>query len=285
MKKFILFLGIVKFFLIFSPLYSYAQGKNEPKITEDEDGNVWVEIEPNPFYEAIMHPVIDVENGEIDDCFSTMYSISLKRFGYLLKNDIVGYNGLENEYKTDLQKEEFKKSKEYELLAPNFKEAQECVKRSDFCILYNLRHKEPYNVSKKAFVFSFLEKDFNVTSKSGYIGLGSGVCVTSPLKYTQVSKVLFDGKPCLKQSLTLPYKDTRNALRIEKDMENPNCSTYLVFKVRIQNMEQEKRMTNFGGNVGTMLFPWNYLLCKTVGIYIVNRKTEEVLGDFSNLLK
>ena len=113
------------------------------RYTEDEDGNLWVEIEPDPFLDAIMHRAIDVKNGKIDKCFGS--SISIEYFKRLLDNDIVGYYDLEDKYKTDLQKEELKKTMEYKSLVQNFKEEQECVKNSYFCILYNLRYNKPYN--------------------------------------------------------------------------------------------------------------------------------------------
>lgn len=252
--------------------------------TTDKEGTTWVEVKSNPFLETIICPMIDIEKGEVDDCISSMYSIPMDKFMCLINGDVIGYNELKDRYKTELQRAEFKKTEEYKILLMDFKEAQNCIKNTEFGILYNLRYNNPYSVSKKAFVFSIGVADYKVTNRKGYIGLGNDVCVTFPLKYTNISKVLLDNNYSIVQKITLPYTDTKTALKIEKDMDNPYCSTYLLFKVKIQDVEQIKRNINYGGYIGTQASICDYLLCKTTGLYIVNTDNEEVLGKFNNIL-
>lgn len=195
----------------------------------------------------------------------------------LMNKDVFGYFGLNQKYETPLQKNAFKKTEEYDSYLSQLNYDYSCLFTSKFYILYNLRYNEAYNIDKKSFIFRIGVLDWQRTSQSGYIGFGKNICTSFPTNKLNVKKTReYNNELYAYQYIQIPIADEDLALKIEEDMSNPYCSTCLLFVVELNKVSSEKHPE----------FPWaqNNILAKTVNLYMVNTKTEQIYCDLSELV-
>lgn len=195
----------------------------------------------------------------------------------LLRKDAFGYFALKRKYSTPLQQQTFMQTEEYANYLQRLESDYSLFKNSEFSISYNLRYNSPYDIDNKCFIFKTMVADFLRTSLSGYIGFNGNINTTFPRKYLKIQKVrAFDGELYAEQYLRIPLTDTKCALNIETDMENPYCSTCLVFIVKLDKVVSEKSPE--------FLWALDNILLKTERLYIANTKTGEHYCDLSKLL-
>jgi hypothetical protein len=195
----------------------------------------------------------------------------------LINKDIFGYFKLNQKYKTPLQKNAFKKTEEYTNYLSIFDYDYSCLATSKFYILYNLRYNTAYEIDKKSFIFRIGILDWQRTNQSGYIGLGKNICTTFPADKLNIKKKReYNGELYSYQYIQIPIADEELALKIEGDMSNPYCSTCLLFVVELNKTLSEKHPE----------FSWaqNNILAKTINLYMVNTKTEQIYCDLSELV-
>lgn len=195
----------------------------------------------------------------------------------LLEKDVFGYFDLYDEYPTELKQSVFKKSKEYANYLARLEEDYAFLMSSEYRIDYNLKHNKPYDVNNKCFIFEVSIPDYKRISLSGYVGLGNNINTTFPVKYLKTNKIRdYFGALIVRQYLQIPLADEETALKIETDMDNPYCSTCLVFVVKLNKAVSEKNSELF--------VTMDNILLKTVKLYIMNTKTGEIYCDLSDLL-
>lgn len=195
----------------------------------------------------------------------------------LMNKDVFGYFGLNQKYETPLQKNAFKKTEEYDSYLSQLNYDYSCLSTSKFYILYNLRYNSEYDIDKKSFIFRVGVLDWQRTSQSGYIGFGKNICTSFPANKLNIKKTReYNNELYAYQYIQIPIADEDLALKIEKDMANPYCSTCLLFVVELNKVSSEKHPE----------FPWaqNNILAKTVNLYMVNTKTEQIYCDLSELV-
>lgn len=222
---------------------------------------------------------IDVGNGVWDTgkFYIEDSKLSKEQVAALLKKDVIGYFDLYDEYPTELKQSVFKKSEEYANYLARLEEDYAFLMSSEYRIAYNLKYNKSYDVNNKCFNFEVAVRDYQRISLSGYVGFGNNINTTFPLKYLKVKKTReFDGSLYAWQYLQIPLADEETALKIETDMDNPYCSTCLVFVVKLNKAVSEKHPE----------FYWalDNILLKTVKLYIMNTKTGEIYCDLSKLL-
>lgn len=195
----------------------------------------------------------------------------------LINKDVFGYFGLNQKYETPLQKNAFKKTQEYATYLSELNYDYSCLSTSKFYILYNLRYNTAYDIDKKSFIFRIGVLDWQRTNQSGYIGFGNNICTTFPPNKLNIKRTReYNNELYAYQYIQIPIADENLALKIEKDMSNPYCSTCLLFVVELNKVSSEKHPE----------FPWtqNNILAKTVNLYVVNTKTEQIYCDLSELV-
>lgn len=195
----------------------------------------------------------------------------------LMNKDVFGYFGLNQKYETPLQKNAFKKTEEYANYLSQLNYDYSCLSTSKFYILYNLRYNSEYDINKKSFIFRIGILDWQRTSQSGYIGFGKNICTSYPANKLNIKKTReYNNELYAYQYIQIPIVDEDLALKIEEDMSNPYCSTCLLFAVELNKVSLEKHPE----------FPWaqNNILAKTINLYMVNTKTEQIYCDLSELV-
>lgn len=195
----------------------------------------------------------------------------------LMNKDVFGYFGLNQKYETPLQKNAFKKTEEYTNYLSLLNYDYSCLSASKFYILYNLRYNSEYDIDKKSFIFRVGVLDWQRTSQSGYIGFGKNICTSFPTNKLNIKKEReYNNELYAYQYIQIPIANEDLALKIEEDMSNPYCSTCLLFVVELNKVSSEKHPE----------FPWaqNNILAKTINLYMVNTKTEQIYYDLSELV-
>lgn len=223
---------------------------------------------------------IDTKSGKIylsggneDD-----YEIrSVEQVASLMQKDVFGYFRLNQKYSTPLQKSAFSKTEEYANYMSEIDYHYSYIFDSKFYILYNLRYNEAYDLNKKAFVFHVMILDFLRTNQAGYLGFGKNINTSLPPNILMVKKERWqDGELYANQYIKIPIADENLALKIEEDMDNPYCSTCLMFVVQLNKTSTEKHPE--------FMFAKDNILAKTVNLYMVNTKTEQIYCDLSELV-
>jgi hypothetical protein len=195
----------------------------------------------------------------------------------LMNKDVFGYFGLNQKYETPLQKNAFKKTEEYTNYLSQLNYDYSCLSTSKFYMLYNLRYNSEYDIDKKSFIFRVGVLDWQRTSQSGYIGFGKNISTSFPANKLNIKKTReYNNELYAYQYIQIPIADEDLALKIEEDMSNPYCSTCLLFVVELNKVSSEKHPE----------FPWaqNNILAKTINLYMVNTKTEQIYCDLSELV-
>lgn len=242
------------------------------------------------FYTKVLGPTacfIDYKGNEIEIPEEPMnIDVPIQKVVSILNKDIFGYYDLTRRYTTPLQQSEFKKSQEYRELSEAFNQTYKNCKDCNFYILYNLHDNTAFDVSSKCFKFKIGINDYNTTTKPGYLGLGNNICLSYPTGKLKIRKTLtrsgsdywFD------QYITTPKISEELAMSIEHSMAKYPCPISLLFIVKLGYISTEKRSMDFGGNIGRQTITNQFIMCKTVGLYIVNIKTNEVICDLSSIL-
>lgn len=223
---------------------------------------------------------IDAKNGNIylSGGNEDEYEIrSVKQVVSLMRKDVFGYFGINQKHSTPLQKRAFSKTEEYTNYMSVIDYHHSYISDSKFYILYNLRYNQAYDLNKKAFVFRVMVLDFLRTNQAGYLGFGKNINTSLPSNMLMVKKERRqDGELYANQYIQIPIADENLALKIEEDMANPYCSTYLMFVVQLNKTSTEKHPE--------FMFAQDNILAKTVNLYMVNTKTEQIYCDLSELV-
>lgn len=202
---------------------------------------------------------------------------SVEQVASLMQKDVFGYFRLNQKYSTPLQKSAFSKTEEYANYMSEIDYHYSYIFDSKFYILYNLRYNEAYDLNKKAFVFHVMILDFLRTNQAGYLGFGKNINTSLPPNILMVKKERWqDGELYANQYIKIPIADENLALKIEEDMANPYCSTCLMFVVQLNKTSTEKHPES--------MFAQDNILAKTVNLYMVNTKTEQIYCDLSGLI-
>lgn len=223
---------------------------------------------------------IDAKNGKfyLSGGNEDEYEIrSVEQVASLMQKDVFGYFGLNQKYSTPLQKSAFSKTEEYTDYMSEIDYHHSYIFDSKFYILYNLRYNSEYDINKKSFIFRIGVLDWQRTSQLGYIGFGKNICTSYPANKLNVKKTReYNNELYVYQYIQIPIADEDLALKIEEDMSNPYCSTCLLFVVELNKVSSEKHPE----------FPWaqNNILAKTINLYMVNTKTEQIYCDLSELV-
>lgn len=239
-------------------------------------------------YKSILrsHPYINIEGDEVEFPSEPMwYTEKIEKLVNLLNKDVFSFYDLNDKYPTELQKNCHKKSDEYiNSTLPSFDEVYNATRTSKFYTLYNLRYNKSYDTQNRCFNFSIGIPDYRTTKLSGYIGLGGDFCISFPTNRVVIKKNPTDyGDYYLSQYVRTPIISEEMALRIEKEMEKPTCSIYLMFIVQPNKISRETRTINYGGNVGRQNVSTDYILAQTIGWYIVDIEKEIILCDLSDV--
>lgn len=223
---------------------------------------------------------IDAKNGKIylSGGNEDEYEIrKVEQVVALMRKDVFAYFGLNQKYSTPLQKSTFSKTDEYTNYMSVIDYHHSYIFDSKFYILYNLRYNQAYDLNKKAFVFRVMILDFLRTNQAGYLGFGKNINITLPSNMLTVKKERWqDGELYSNQYIQIPIADKNLALKIEEDMANPYCSTCLMFVVQLNKTSTEKHPE--------FMFAQDNILAKTVNLYMVNTKTEQIYCDLSELV-
>ncbi|MFR9509915.1 MAG: hypothetical protein SNH07_09240 [Rikenellaceae bacterium] len=221
---------------------------------------------------------IDVESGKFTLLNgSRSESYNRQKMVSLINKDVFGFFSLNNEYKTELQRASFSQTAEYQKYMTTINHHHSYIFGNKFYILYNLRYNNAYDVNNKSFTFDISTVDYNRTRLSNYIGFGNNICTTFPSNKLNTKRVrAYNGELYAHHYINIPISDTNLALKMEKDMENPYCSTYLMFVVELDKVSSEKHPE--------FPFDQSYILCKTVNSYVVNIKEKKIYCDLSNIL-
>lgn len=202
---------------------------------------------------------------------------SVEQVASLMQKDVFGYFGLNQKYSTPLQKSAFSKTEEYTNYMSEIDYHHSYIFDSKFYILYNLRYNSEYDINKKSFIFRIGVLDWQRTNQLGYIGFGKNICTSYPANKLNIKKTReYNNELYAYQYIQIPVAEEDLALKIEKDMSNPYCSTCLLFVVELNKVSSEKHPE----------FTWaqNNILAKTINLYMVNTKTEQIYCDLSELV-
>lgn len=229
------------------------------------------------------HPYIDIEDDEVViPAYPMETTRKIEYLAYLLEKDLFSYFDLNEEYPTQLQKNAFKKTDEYSNYLEQLNADYKSTISEKFYILYNLRYNKPYDTNKKCFQFDLGVIASGTTKLAGYIGLSSNsspasVCITFPQNRLTIKKELtYDRSDYwLSQYIRIPIRSEELALKIEKEIANPYCSIYLMFIVKPNKVSREIH-PRYG-------YYQDFILAKTIGLYIVDVEKETILCDLSNL--
>lgn len=232
------------------------------------------------------YPYIDLEKDEV--CIpSEPMEITGKRemLVHLLDKDMYSYFDLNDKYPTPLQKNTYKRTQEYAWNLEQFNADYKATTTSKFYILKSLQYNTAYDINKRCFYFRLGVQALDMTKVPGYIGLTSltgspsDVCITFPSNRLTVKKELtYDGSDYwISQYIRTPIISEELAMRIEKGMEKPDCPISLMFIVIPQRVSKEIRNWKYGQ------IQQNFILAKTVGLYIVDTQKETILCDLSKI--
>lgn len=232
------------------------------------------------------YPYIDLEDDEVCIPSEPMETTGKREMLFhLLDRDMYSYFNLNEEYPTQLQKNAYKKTQEYAWNLEQFNADYKATTTSKFYILKNLRYNKNYDVNKRCFNFNLGVNALDVTNIPGYIGLTdltgspSDVCITFPSNRLTIKKErTYDGSGYwVSQYIRTPIISEELAMEIEQGMAKPNCPIALMFIVIPQKVSKEIRTWKYGK------IQQNFILAKTVGLYIVDTQKEQILCNFSKI--
>ena len=233
------------------------------------------------------YPYIDVETDKVEFPAEPMEIYGdINKLVALLNKDIFSFYDMNDKYPTPLQKNAYMNTEEYlNTYLPSFNEVYQATIEGKFIVLYNLRYNKPYDIQNRCFKFRIGVRDFYKTRKNGYISMGNALCVSFPKERLKTTKTPIDkGNYYFYQDITTPSIPEDIALKIEQEMDKPTCSVCLMFIVQPRSVSQETQYVNFGGYIGAQEITTDFVFAKTIGLYIVDTETYEVLADISNIL-
>lgn len=232
------------------------------------------------------YPYIDIEDDEVCIPSEPMETTGKREMlVHLLNKDMYSYFDLNDKYPTQLQKNAYKKTQEYVWNLEQFNADYKAVTTSKFYILKNLQYNTAYDVNKRCFNFNLGVTALDMTNVPGYIGLSSStgspsyVCVTFPSsRLTTKKELTWDGRDYwISQYIRTPIISEELAMRIEQGMSKLDCPIALMFIVIPQRVSKEIRNWKYGQ------LQQNFILVKTVGLYIVDTQKETILCDLSKI--
>lgn len=182
----------------------------------------------------------------------------------ILDLNVVSYYDIEG-YETELKREFFKETEEYQQYETALKEIRKNFKNSSFYYIHSLE--SDYNLEKRGFLYEIELYESNYANFPGYINHGT-LCIEYatkrfPNNKLDVSKVGGGRNFFYVQQTYFPIIDKRLALRIE-EAGYYKVGVLFVFKIDSTKV------------VGAGIWSNTFILTKTEGIYIVNTETGEV---------
>jgi len=207
---------------------------------------------------------------------------SVDEISALLQKDVIKYYKLYNKYSTELQVNEFKKTERYQELYNSMMEDYNIVTKGTGYWMFNMRYNNPYDVKNRCFNIKIGFDDLYRYSASGYLCLKEGVALTYPSTYLsrtqQQSNLATNGvfNYNIVKTTTIPEE---TALKIEKTLRDPYCSTRLLLVFKLTKGTKEKK------SAGYYQLTQNFVVGETIGAYLVNEKTGEVYADMSSIFK
>lgn len=235
----------------------------------------------NKYDDIVNGYAVDIEEGTIER-FNEMdgekYPEPISSFIQILNLDAFNYYEFNKKYTSDLQRETFKKSKEYADYVGYIKQDRDEIIANKYYVFYNLRYNYKYDVGKRAFVFKLGLYDWQRTHTSGYVTVGKkNISVSFPASRTKLtSRRDYYNELYVEQLITIPFNNDEAAIQIEKEIDNPYCSAFLVFEVSLVKSVTEKN--------SEMPIPQTFLLAKTSGLYLIDKRTKSA-WDVSAALK
>lgn len=196
----------------------------------------------------------------------------------LLRKDLIAYYGLGNRYNTELKVKAYKQTDDYQDTYETMMEEYNFFTQGKGYLLYNLRYNSNYDTAKRCFLFKIGFDDLYKYSQPNYLCFEKGLVLTYPNAYlsrtTQNTNLASNGifNYNILKTTVIPEE---KALKIENEMESPNCNVRLLLIFKITKSATEKKV------VGGYYVNQNFVIGKTIAAYIINQKTGEVYADMS----
>lgn len=163
----------------------------------------------------------------------------------LLRKDVIGYYGLGDKYNTELKVKAYKQTDDYRDTYETMMEEYKLFTQGKGYILYNLRYNSNYDVAKRCFMFKIGFDDLYRYSQPHYLCFEKGFSLIYPTAYLTRTK----------QETNLATNGTYNynilkttvipeetALKIENEMEDPNCNARLLIIFKLTSTANEKKL-------------------------------------------
>jgi len=159
------------------------------------------------------------------------------------------------------------------------------IKRNEFVLLYKLSdYRLTYNTTNGRLTFYIGVNDYNASLDMKYIGVGKEICLTFPTSRVKRERTRTRyGDYFIQQflSVNMPQNVAKTVLNRVKSTNHDINIAFIVKPIKVLS---EKRTVNYGGYVGVQTGIDDFLICKTIGLYLVDTKTEEILYDLSQSL-
>jgi len=147
------------------------------------------------------------------------------------------------------------------------------IRCKEFVLFYKLSdYALSYNTATKRFTFYIGVNDYNTTLDMRYIGVGKEICLTFPTSHVKRSKIKTAyGDYFIQQflSVTMPQDVAKTVL---SRVNSSNHDVNIAFIVKPIKVLSEKRIMNYGGYVGTQAQIDDFLINKTIGMYVVDAR-------------
>lgn len=190
--------------------------------------------------------------------------ISANEIRDILELNVVSYFNIKG-YDTDLKKELYKETDEYQRYETELKQIRDEIKESSYIYIHKLRN--VYDLEKGGFRYDIILGESDYVNFPGYINHRT-LCIEYATK--RFSKNSIDVNKWwggsfynYTQRVYFPVPDKRVALRIEEAGDN-KVGVLFVFKIDSTKVDRPG------------IWPQTFILTKTEGIYIVNTETGEV---------
>ena len=193
----------------------------------------------------------------------TPYEIKSYELGYIYNLDVVSHFKMKG-YNTDLKRDLYKETEEYQQYKNELSKIRDTVKNTTFYYIH--KFKSNYNVEKMGFLYEKELYEGGYVEFPGYINHGT-LCIEYatkrfPKNKLEIIKRWGGSDYFYNQRAYLPVKDKQAALKIEDAGNNKG----VLFLFKVDSIKKEK-----------ILFSTrDFILTRTEGIYIVNTQTGEV---------
>lgn len=237
-------------------------------------------------------------NEAIEGCvFGAMGNEKFEKFGYinshgekttcsfddiaaLLQKDVIGFYGLGDKYNTELKVKAYKQTDDYKDTYETMMEEYDYFTQNKGYVLFNLRYNSNYDVAKRCFFFKIGFDDLYRYSQPNYLCFEKGLALTYPSAYLSRTKQ----ETSLATNGTFNYNilktttiSEETALKIENEMEKPNCNARLLIIFKLSKAANEKKV------VAGYYVDQTFIIGKSIAAYLVNVKTGEVYANMSSI--